>query len=101
MPRKYTHVKELETEIFAMKEQGKTNREIAEYFGFKDKSIIKGLVKRYNKRTRLIQSGVVPKKKGRPRTTPLTTEQEKTNEIKRLQMENELLRDFIQLVGRG
>jgi len=37
MARKYTHIKALEPKIRQLKEEGKTNREIAEHFGFKDK----------------------------------------------------------------
>jgi len=33
MSRRYTHIKEIEDEIFALKESGKTNRAIAEDFG--------------------------------------------------------------------
>ena len=32
--RKYTHIKIIEPKLIAMREAGKTNREIAEYFGF-------------------------------------------------------------------
>lgn len=35
--REYTHVRLLYPEIKAMIEAGKTQREIAEYYGFKDK----------------------------------------------------------------
>ena len=41
--REYTHVRLLYPEIKAMKEAGKTQREIAEYYGFKDKYVVKGL----------------------------------------------------------
>lgn len=33
MPRKYTKIKELVPEVFQMKAEGKTNREISEHFG--------------------------------------------------------------------
>lgn len=44
--REYTHVRLLYPEIKAMIEAGKTQREIAEYYGFKDKYVVKGLLKR-------------------------------------------------------
>ena len=37
MARPYTHVQVVEKEMLEMKAAGKTNREIAEYFGFQDK----------------------------------------------------------------
>ena len=42
--RSYTHVKELLPAIQEMVEQGKTQREIAEYYGFKDKLVVKRLL---------------------------------------------------------
>ena len=44
--RNYTHVQELLPEIEAMIGEGKTQREAAEYFGFKDKYAVKELLKR-------------------------------------------------------
>ena len=44
--RKYTHVQELLPSIKAMAEEGKTQREIAEYYGFKDKYVVKWLLYR-------------------------------------------------------
>jgi len=46
----------------------------------------------------LIQS--VPKKRGRPRTRPVTSQKAMELEIKQLQMEVELLRSFLQAAGR-
>ena len=37
----YTHVQELLPEIQGMVAEGKTQREIAEHFGFKDKNVVK------------------------------------------------------------
>ena len=41
MKRSYTHIQAAEEEMLAMKEAGKTNREIVEHFGFKDKYELK------------------------------------------------------------
>jgi len=41
-----------------------------------------------------------PRRKGRPPNGYRLTENDKDNEIKRLQMENELLRDFLRAFGR-
>lgn len=85
--RSYTHVKELLPAIQEMVEQGKTQREIAEYYGFKDKLVVKRLLERERKKER-----TVPKVRGRK---PAKTLQEYKYENKRLKMEVELLRDFL------
>ena len=41
MPREYRNIKEYESEIFALREQGKTNREICEKFGLKQRQLEK------------------------------------------------------------
>ena len=85
--RSYTHVKELLPAIQEMVEQGKTQREIAEYYGFKDKLVVKRLLERARRKER-----TVPKVRGRK---PAKTLQEYKYENKRLKMEVELLRDFL------
>ena len=85
--RSFTHVKELLPAIQEMVEQGKTQREIAEYYGFKDKLVVKRLLERARKKER-----TVPKIRGRK---PAKTLQEYKYENKRLKMEVELLRDFL------
>ena len=91
--REYTHVRLLYPEIKAMIEAGKTQREIAEYYGFKDKYVVKGLLKRERRRN----AEGIPKQRGRK---PAKTLAEYKYENKRLKMENELLRDFLQSAGR-
>ena len=100
MGRQYTHVQAVEKEMLEMKAAGKTNREIAEHFGFKDKYVVQEWVKRYNRKKRKMEAGIVPRRRGRPPKGYVPTEQEKDNEIRRLKMENELLRDFLRLAGR-
>lgn len=85
--RSYTHVKELLPAIQEMVEQGKTQREIAEYYGFKDKLVVKRLLQRARKKER-----TVPKFRSRKAAETL---QEYKYENKRLKMEVELLRDFL------
>ena len=99
--RNYTHIKILEPEILAMKSLGKTKREIAEHYGLKTEQV-KELLKRYRRRERKIAAGIMPRPKGRPRkdTPPRDMIEEQAYEIKRLKMENKLLRDFLQLTGR-
>lgn len=91
--REYTHVQELLPSIKAMAEEGKTQREIAEYYGFKDKYVVKRLLHR--ERNKQIQG--VSKQRGRK---PAKTLQEYKYENQRLKMENELLRDFLQSTER-
>ena len=85
--RNYTHVKELLPAILKMEEQGKTQREIAEHYGLKDKMVVKRLLERERRKERN-QS----KSRGRK---PAKTLQEYKYENKRLKMEVELLRDFL------
>ena len=90
--RNYTHVKELLPAILAMVEQGMTQREIAEHYGFKDKLVVKKLLERSRK-----NQTNIPKTRGRK---PAKTLQEYKYENKRLKMEVELLRDFLSLTER-
>ena len=99
MPRKYTHIKQYEPEILQLKEEGYSYREIGEMLGF-TKDEIRGLIKRRNRTSRKIEKGHVPRRRGRPRVRPLTTEEELRKELERLQMENELLRDFLSEIER-
>ena len=96
----YTHIKKLEREVLELLASGKTQREVAEYFGFRDKYGVKEFVKRHNKRQKEQQAGITPGRKGRPSKGRVLTGVDKDNKIKRLQMENELLRDFLRVAGR-
>ena len=100
--RNYTHVETLLPEIEAMIRAGKTQREVAEHFGFKDKYVVKRLLKRQREKQRKLAAGIVPRSKGRPRkdTRPRDIAAEQAYEIERLQMENKLLRDFLRSAGR-
>ena len=100
--RKYTHVQELLPEIQEMIADGKTQREVADILGLQDKYVVKRLLKRERSRMRKIESGIMPRPKGRPRkdSSPRDIITEQQYEINRLKMENQLLRDFLQSVGR-
>ena len=100
--RNYTHVQMLLPEIEAMIGGGKTQREVAEHFGFKDKYVVKELLKRQRAKQRKLEAGIVPRPKGRPRkdAAPRDVVREQAYEIERLRMENKLLRDFLQSAGR-
>ena len=100
MSRKYTHIKELLPEIKMMLEEGKTHREIEEFFHLQGDRPIHNLLKRERKNEAKIAAGLGIKRKGRPRKGEIKSEEYYKYEIGRLKMENELLRDFLRLVGR-
>jgi len=95
MARKYAHVNVMEKEILAMREAGKTRQAIADELGLTKKQI-KDWITRRNRRIAETGSSL-PKQRGRK---PAITLAEYKYENKRLQMENELLRDFLHLAGR-
>ena len=100
--RNYTHVQMLLPEIEAMIAEGKTQREVAEYFGFKDKYVVKRLLNRQREKRRKLEAGIVPRPKGRPRkdAAPRDVATEQAYEIARLRVENKLLRDFLQFAEK-
>ena len=99
--RNYTHVEELFPEIEAMIASGKTQREVAEHFGFRDKYVVKSLVKRERAKQRKREAGITIRPRGRQRkdAEPKDIIAEQAYEIRRLRMENELLRDFLRSTG--
>lgn len=96
----YTHVITVKSEILEMVGKGKTQREIAEQFGFRDKEVVKQFLKRERRKEKQKEAGIVPQRRGRPPKGYKASAAEKDNEIKRLRMENELLRDFLHAAGR-
>ena len=100
--RNYTHVQVLLPEIKAMLAEGKTQREVAEHYGFKNKQVVKKLLERERRKERKLEAGILPRPKGRPRedAAPRNIVAEQAYEIRRLQMENKLLRDFLRSTGR-
>lgn len=100
--RHYTHVQMLLPEIEAMIAEGKTQREVAEYFGSKDKYVVKRLLNRQREKRRKLEAGIVLRPKGRPRkdAAPRDVATEQAYEIARLRMVNKLLRDFLQFAER-
>ena len=100
--RNYTHIQALLPEIKAMLAEGKTQREVAEHYGFRDKQVVKRLLERERRKERNLEAGILPRPKGRPRkdAAPRNVVAEQAYEIHRLQMENKLLRDFLRSTGR-
>jgi hypothetical protein len=115
MPREYRHIQQYENEILKLKEKGLTHREIGEQLGF-TKVQVKRFFERYRNTQKKLNAGITIKPKGRPRkdgtTLPPSVQQlsklsqlqyenaSKDRYIKRLEMENELMRDFLSLTER-
>lgn len=115
MQRKYTHIKEFEKELLEYLDQGHTLRETGEKYGFTYKEM-RDFKTRYNKNQRKIAAEIEIKPKGRSRkdgTKLLPSVQQlsklsqlqyalasKERYIRRLEMEHELMRDFLPLTGR-
>ena len=115
MAREYRHIKQYENEILQLKSEGLTHREIGERLGF-EQIKIKKFLERYRINQKKLSSGITIKPKGRPRKDgvdlPPSVQQlsklsqlqyklaGKERYIKRLEMENELRRDFLSLTER-
>ena len=110
MARSYRRIQEYEEEILRLKEEGKTKREIGKIFEFSYEQI-HNLISRYNARQRKIEAGIAIKRKGRPPKDYQISEEDKAAQlryiiahkdakIKSLEMENELMRDFLSLTER-
>ena len=110
MPRSYRHIKEYENEILELKAQGYTLREIGEKYGFTYEQV-HNFINRHNMNKRKVAAGIALKRKGRPPKDFVVSEQDKIAELKyilarkeakinSLEMENELMRDFLSLTER-
>ena len=55
--RSYTHVQVLLPEIKAMLAEGKTQREVAEHYGFREKQVVKRLLARERRKERELEAG--------------------------------------------
>ena len=115
MGRKYRYIKDFEKELIEYIKQGHTLRETGEKYGFTYKEM-RDFKTRYNANQRKQSAGIMPKPKGRPRKDgtelPPSIQQlskvtqlqyelaRKERQVKRLEMENELMRDFLSLTER-
>ena len=115
MSRNYKHIIQYEKEILEFKQKGLTQREIGEKLGY-TKLQIKEFFRRYRDKQKQISTGTIPSKKGRPckKDNELPPSIQKLDKlaqmryeiaskdryIKRLEMENELMRDFLSLAER-
>ena len=110
MPREYRHIKQYEKEMLEMKERGLTVREIGAKFGLTYEQA-HDFFKQYNRKQPKLSSGESFKSRGRAskngnelppsiqQLSKLTQLQyilaAKERYIKGLEMENELMRDFL------
>ena len=115
MSRSYRHIQQYEKEMVELKEEGMTVKEIGAKFGLTYEQT-HDFFKRRNRKQRKLKAGIAIKRKGRPRKNgaelPPSVQQlskltqlqyelaRKEAEIKRLEMENELMRDFLSLTER-
>ena len=89
---------EIKTEAIRLRqEEGLTNREIMERLGIASERRLRMWCEKY--RT-LGQLGLNTKPKGRPRKVARTEQEQAEYELRRLKMENELLRNFLYEAGR-
>lgn len=100
----------MKKEMLELKAQGVSVKEIGKKFGLSYEQA-RGFFKRHNRRKRKIDACIALRKKGRPSKSDRITETDKVNElkyiidrkdakIKVLEMENELMRDFLSLIER-
>jgi hypothetical protein len=110
MPRSYRHIQEYEPEIIRLREEGFSGRQICEKLGFSKKQY-ENFVTRYNRKQDKLASGIAIKSKGRPPKDYVVSKEDKVADlkyilarqeakIKSLEMENELMRDFLSLTER-
>ena len=102
MPRRYQHISNYENEILEMRKKGVTTREIADRFGL-SREQIKGFIKRRNRKIRMIEAGngIPPSIQRLDKLAQMRyVMASKDRYIKRLEMENELMRDFLSLTER-
>ena len=110
MLRSYRHIKDYKLEIEKLREEGYTSRETGNKLGFSYKQM-RNYYYRSNVAKRKIQAGISLKRKGRPPKDYAVNEQDKVSELKyiltrkeaknkSLEMENELMRDFLSFTER-
>lgn len=100
MPRKYVKMEQLADEVFRRKRAGETNREIGEHFGLSAYQIQQLVARQNRKKRKIVEEGYIPRPKGRPRNTAMSEEEIHQKQVKALEMQVELLRNFLSEVGR-
>lgn len=111
MSRRYIHIQQYLPQIKELFIEGKTQKEIQKILGIEGKRPIHDLLKRERYKQRKLEAGIALKKRGRPPKNHVVLEEDKIAElryklnrknayIKRLEAENELMRDFLKETGR-
>ena len=102
MARLYQHTQMLLKEIKKLLSEGMTQREVEEHLGLKGYRPVHQLLMREKRKAERAAAGIAPRPKGRPRkdAEPRDIVAEQAYEIRRLKLENELLRDFLSLTGK-
>lgn len=110
MPREYRHISQYSKEIYELREKGLNLNEIGKQLGFTHKQV-RNFIHRENRNQRKMEAGIALKRRGRPPKNYVVSEQDKIAELKyilarkeakirTLEMENELMRDFLSLTER-
>lgn len=99
MTRKYTKVEQLAEIVRERHDQGESYREIATSYGM-EKEQVKKLMERQRRKERMLAAGYIPRPKGRPGKEPASEEVKQRNELVKLRMQVELLRNFLSEAGR-
>jgi len=110
MSRSYRHIKEYALELNELKKEGLSENQIGEKLGLSFKQV-HNFFYRQRVNQRKIAAGISLKRKGRPPKDYVVTNQDKVAQlkyilarkdamIKTLEMENELMRDFLSLTER-
>ena len=110
MPREYRHIEQYAKEIAELQNQGFSQKQIGEKLGF-SKDQVKSYIHRLHQKDRKKAAGIAIRKKGRPAKNSIVTEEDKLADlryklarkdakIKQLEMDNELMRDFLSLTER-
>ena len=99
MARKYTKIEQLAEIVRERHKKGESYREIATSYGLEMKQV-KKLMERQRRKERKLAAGYIPRPKGRPRKEPANEETKQHNELVKLRMQVELLRNFLSEAGR-
>ena len=99
MARKYTKVEQLTSIIEERVKAGETYREIGTALGL-TREEVRGAMHRQHAKERKLAAGYILRPKGRPRKEPANEETKQHNELVKLRMQVELLRNFLPEAGR-
>ena len=99
MAGKYTKVEHLISIIHGHANTGETYREIGASLGL-TREEVRGAMHRRHARERKLSAGYIPRPQGRPRREPASEEAKQRNELARLRMQVELLRNLLSEAGR-